>query len=60
MTSSTGVESAAIGNNQAWKAMVTIYYVEDDFRKVGGIDCIRNWFVGDYLVSQLTTTRCKS
>ena len=38
MTSFEGIESAAIGNDQAWKAMVTNYYVEDDFRNVGGID----------------------
>ena len=38
MTSFKGIEIAAIGNDQAWKAMVTNYYVKDDFRKVGGID----------------------
>ena len=31
-------ERATIGNDRAWKAMVTNYYVEDDFRKAGGID----------------------
>ena len=41
-TSFEGIESAAIGNDRAWKAMVTNYYVEDDFRKVGGFDCSRN------------------
>ena len=60
MTSSKGVDSAAIGNNRAWKAMVINYYVEDDFRKVGGFDRSRNWFVEYYLVSQSTTTRCES
>ena len=35
MTSFGERERAAIGND---RAMVTNYYVEDDFRNVGGID----------------------
>ena len=38
---------AAISNNRAWKAMMTNYYIEDNFRKAGGIDhnldCLFNW-----------------
>ena len=45
MTSFEGIERAAIGNDRAWKVMVTNYYVGDDFRDVGGIDRNLNWLV---------------
>ena len=37
MTSFKGIESAAISNNQAWKAMVTIYYVGESLYSNGQI-----------------------
>ena len=40
ITSFEEIESAAIV-----KTMVTNYYVADDFRKAGGIDCNLDWFV---------------
>ena len=45
MSSFEEKKRAATGNDQAWKVMVTNYYIKDKFCKAGNIDRNLDWFI---------------
>ena len=57
MTSFKRIESAAIGNDRAWKAVVTNCYVEYDFRNVGCIDRNFDWILEYYLCKSIDNSK---